>query len=189
MTDAQKPFFDCSRRDLIKGAAATSLFFIAKPAFALAPKPSILPVRSLAFLNTHTDEKLKITYFEDGQYVPGALSEIDHILRDFRTGDVERIDRALLDKLAVLHRMLGSSQPFQIISGYRSPKTNAMLNANSSGVAKKSQHTLGKAIDIRLGDRSIKDIRKAAMQLADGGVGYYPGSNFVHLDTGRTRHW
>lgn len=193
MTERKPPSFDCSRRDLVKGLAATSLLFIAKPAMALGSHsgshPGMLPVRSLAFINLHTDEKLKVTYFENGSYVDGALEEVDYILRDFRNGEIKAIDRKLLDKLAVLHRVLDSREPFRVISGYRSPETNAMLRARSSGVAKKSQHLLGKAIDIRLGDRKLSEVRRAAMAIGGGGVGYYPVSNFVHIDTGPERHW
>jgi uncharacterized protein YcbK (DUF882 family) len=188
--DERKPSsIQCSRRDILKGAAATSLFFIAKPALALEPVRPVLPVRALSFINLHTDEKLKVTYFENGKYVKGALEEVNFILRDFRNDEVKDIDVELLDKLAVLHRRLRSNAPFEIISAYRSPETNAMLHARSNGVATKSQHLLGKAVDVRLSDRDLKELRSAALKLGDGGVGYYPKSGFVHLDTGRTRSW
>ncbi len=186
---SQKPndSISSSRRSLIKGVAATSLFFIAKPAFSMESR--VLPVRSLSLVNLHTDEKVKVTYFEKGEYVHGALHEINYILRDFRNDQVKSIDPQLLDKLAILHKRLGSSSPFEIISGYRSPQTNSMLHARSNGVASKSQHLLGKAVDIRLRDRELHDIREAALSLGGGGVGYYPKSDFVHLDTGRERTW
>ena len=145
--------------------------------------------RTLAFHNTHTDEKLKATYVRGNTFDKGALQDINHILRDFRTGDVHPIDLQLLDLLTELHHKTGSSQPFQIISGYRSPKTNSMLSSESSGVAKRSMHLDGKAIDIRLGDVNLRDLHETAVSLKRGGVGMYTASNFVHVDTGRVRYW
>lgn len=145
--------------------------------------------RSLTFYNTHTDEKLSATYFRGNNLDQGALKDINYILRDFRTGDVFHMDLKLLDLLTELHRKTGSKQPFQIISGYRSPKTNQMLSSESSGVAKHSMHLDGKAIDIRLADVQLKDLRDTAMSMKRGGVGMYVSSNFVHVDTGRVRYW
>jgi uncharacterized protein YcbK (DUF882 family) len=145
--------------------------------------------RTLALYNTHTDEKLKATYCRGNAFDKGALTDINHILRDFRTGDVFPIDLKLLDLLTELHRKTGSKQPFQIISGYRSPKTNSMLNAESSGVAKRSMHLDGKAIDIRLADVNLRTLHETAVSLKRGGVGMYTASNFVHVDTGRVRYW
>ena len=174
-----------SRRSVLQfGAVATASLLIAPQTVFAADKP-----RSISFDNLHTGEKLKTTYWEDGGYVRGALKEIDWVLRDFRTGDVKPIDPGLLDILNVLHKQLDSSDPYGIISGYRSPATNAMLHENSNGVATKSLHMRGMAIDVRLGDRALKDLHKAALSLKAGGVGYYPRSDFVHIDTGRVRHW
>ena len=145
--------------------------------------------RALSFYNTHTDEKLSATYVRGNQFDKGALKDINHILRDFRTGDVHPIDLQLLDLLTELHRKTGSKQPFQIISGYRSPKTNSILSAESSGVAKRSMHLDGKAIDIRLADVRLTDLHATAVAMKRGGVGMYTGSNFVHVDTGRVRYW
>ena len=110
-------------------------------------------------------------------------------MRDFRTGDIHAIDVRLLDLLVALHQRMGSARPFDVISGYRSPATNAMLAAESNGVAKHSLHMEGKAIDIRLGDRRLTDLQVAALSLRRGGVGYYPQSNFVHVDVGPPRSW
>ncbi len=145
--------------------------------------------RGLAFYHTHTGERLKTVYYAGGDYVPDALEEINHLLRDFRTGDVSPIDPQLLDILAEVRALTGSRAEFQIISGYRSPQTNAMLRSTSSGVAKKSLHMQGRAIDVRLTQFDTAKLRKAALSLRAGGVGYYPGSDFVHLDTGRVRSW
>jgi uncharacterized protein YcbK (DUF882 family) len=170
-------------------AAATSLMVptvFAEGAFA-STGPS--DERTLNLYNTHTDEKLKATYLRGSSIDKGALKDINHILRDHRTGDVFPIDLKLLDLLTELHRKTGSKRPFEIISGYRSPKTNSMLNAESSGVAKRSMHLDGKAIDIRLADVKLKTLRDTAIAMKRGGVGMYTGSNFVHVDTGRVRYW
>ena len=145
--------------------------------------------KTLSFEHTHTGEKLKIIYFERGNYIKDALQEINYLLRDFRTDDIHPIDTALLDQLFYLKQTLGLNKPFHIISGYRSPFTNAQLRKHSHGVAEHSFHMQGKAIDIRVERLSSRTIRNAALTMAQGGVGYYPRNNFVHLDTGRFRTW
>ncbi|MDQ1316097.1 MAG: hypothetical protein QG662_2206, partial [Pseudomonadota bacterium] len=134
-------------------------------------------------------EKFDLPYWIQGDYVPEALAEINRVLRDHRTDQVAAIDTDLLDLLHRVNGTLGNSRPFQIISGYRSPASNQMLAGNSSGVAKRSLHMQGKAIDIRLPGIPLADLRRAGLNLQGGGVGYYPGSNFVHLDVGRVRTW
>ncbi len=145
--------------------------------------------KTLSFEHTHTGEKLKLTYFERGNYIKDALQEINYLLRDFRTDEIHPIDTALLDQLFDLKQTLGLNKPFHIISGYRSPFTNARLRKHSHGVAEHSFHLRGRAIDIRVEGVSSKTIRNAALAMAQGGVGYYPRSNFVHLDSGRFRTW
>ena len=145
--------------------------------------------KTLSFEHTHTGEKLKLTYFERGNYIKDALQEINYLLRDFRTDDIHPIDTALLDQLFDLKQTLGLNKPFHIISGYRSPFTNAQLRKHSHGVAEHSFHMQGRAIDISVEGVSSKMIRNAALNMAKGGVGYYPRSNFVHLDTGAFRTW
>jgi len=145
--------------------------------------------KTLSFEHTHTGEKLKLTYFERGNYIKDALQEINYLLRDFRTDDVHPIDTALLDQLFDVKQTLGLNKPFHIISGYRSPFTNAQLHNHSHAVAKQSFHMQGRAIDIRVEGVSSKMIRNAALNMAKGGVGYYPRDNFVHLDSGRFRTW
>jgi uncharacterized protein YcbK (DUF882 family) len=145
--------------------------------------------RSLSFYNTHTDERLNVCYFKNGSYCSDGLARINHILRDHRTGDIKAMDPMLLDLLACVHRQVGCSTPFHIISGYRSPKTNAELRKRTTGVAKLSYHMLGRAIDIRLPGCRTRRLRKVCLDLKKGGVGYYPHSNFVHLDTGTFRTW
>jgi uncharacterized protein YcbK (DUF882 family) len=146
----------------------------------------------LSFFHTHTGERLKVAYCCNGQYEPHALQQINRLLRDFRVGEVKPIDPKLLDLLHELGGTLQTDQPFHVISGYRSPLTNTMLRERGgahTGVASKSLHMVGKAIDIRIPGRKLDHVRGAARSLQLGGVGYYPSSNFVHLDTGRVRCW
>ena len=145
--------------------------------------------RELKFDNLHTGEKLNTTYWAEGQYVSASLADINHLLRDFRTGEVHPIDPKLLDLLHLLQQKTGNANPFQIISGYRSPKTNAQLRSASSGVARKSLHMQGRALDIRLPGTPLKELHRLACDARVGGVGLYTGSNFVHIDTGRVRYW
>jgi len=175
-----------TRRNFVAGAGTALLAARVSPALA-----SLGDVRSLAFDNLHTGEKLSIAYWTQGNYLPDALAEVNHLLRDFRSGDVHAIAPQLLDLLAVVRGRLETSAPFSVISGYRSPATNAMLRGENehSGVASKSLHMQGMAIDIRIADRSLTNLRDAALTLKGGGVGYYPTSDFVHVDVGRVRRW
>lgn len=145
--------------------------------------------RRLAFHHLHTGETIDCQYWKNGRYDPVALEDIDHVLRDWRTGDVRQMNRELLDLLTLVRNTLNSDKAYGIISGYRSPRTNAALRARSSGVAKLSQHMQGKAVDVRLAGASSAILHKVARRLALGGVGYYRKSDFVHLDVGRPRHW
>lgn len=145
--------------------------------------------RRLSFRHTHTGENERITYWRNGQYLNEDLQRLNHLLRDHRTGEVAEMDTSLLDLLYALQLQVGNRGEYEIISAYRSPKTNAMLRNNSSGVAKKSLHMLGKAIDVRLCGCDLKYLRDNALALKAGGVGYYPKSGFIHLDTGRVRRW
>jgi uncharacterized protein YcbK (DUF882 family) len=162
------------------GLASASGFAWALP----ADKP-----RRLKFLNTHTDETLDVTYYDDGRYVRDALKAVNKLLRDHRSGEVHRIDTALLDTLAAVRRRTESSAPFEIISGYRSPKTNASMRSHSSEVAKKSLHMEGRAVDVRQRGVDLDRLYAAARGLERGGVGYYPESRFVHVDVGDVRNW
>jgi uncharacterized protein YcbK (DUF882 family) len=145
--------------------------------------------RSLAFHSLHTGEKLRVVYFERGAYVSDALSAVDHVLRDFRTGEVREISRGLLDLLHRLSLSLETSAPFEVISGYRSPATNSSLRKAGRGVASGSLHMTGWAADVRVPGRELAAVRRAALDLRAGGVGYYPDSDFVHVDVGRVRFW
>ncbi len=148
-----------------------------------------IPSKMISLQNSHTGDRLRLTYFERGLYIEDALQEIDYVLRDYHTGDVHPIDPALLDQLHELKLRLGVNRPFNVISGYRSPETNANLRRHSDGVAKNSLHMQGRAVDIRLDGYDVRTIRDAALSMQRGGVGYYSASNFVHLDTGDLRTW
>ena len=173
-----------ARRHFLAGAGVS--LFVPRPARANEPG-----ARLLAFDNIHTGEKLKVEYWADGQYLPDALAQVNHVLRDFRSGDVHPIAPQLLDLLSVLRYRLETAEPVTVISGYRSPATNAMLRGEHehSGVATKSLHMQGMAIDIRIAGRSLAAVHTAALAQRGGGVGYYPQSDFVHVDVGRVRAW
>lgn len=186
------------RRAFLSLGAAAAATAVLPARLEAAKAPAIrtsarkAPVRTLSFLHTHTGERLKVEYCEGGKYQPQALQQINRLLRDFRVNEVKPIDPKLLDLLHELGGTLDSDQAYHVISGYRSPKTNAMLQARNgrhSGVASGSLHQVGKAIDIRLPGVKLADLHRAARSLRIGGVGYYPSSNFVHVDTGRVRYW
>ena len=160
-------------------------------AVLLLPAKPILAVdeRQLSFYHTHTKKELHVTYQRNGEFIDSALLEIDNFLFDFRTGDAAAIDPDLVDLVYEIRESLGSDGTFEVISAYRSPKTNEMLRGRSNGVARNSQHLLGKAIDVRLRDVETTKLRDAALAMQGGGVGYYEKSNFVHIDTGRVRRW
>ena len=145
--------------------------------------------RSLSFYHTHTKKTLDVTYSVGGEYVESALAEVNDFLGDFRSGDATVIDPELLDPIYDVRASLNSNGTFEVISAYRSPETNEMLRKLGRGVAKKSQHLLGKAIDVRLRNVDSIDLRDAAIKIKRGGVGYYEKSDFVHIDTGRVRRW
>jgi len=179
-----------TRRQILTAGVLGSLVCLS-PVQALA-KLSLTgaPERSLSLLNTHTGERLKeVVYWEKGEYIIDALENLNHVLRDHRTNQVHPIDPMTLDLMAAISRKVGAKQPFEIISGYRSPQTNRSLRNNSNGVAKNSYHMQGKAVDLRLPGIPLKTVRKAALDLRMGGVGYYSKSGFVHIDSGRVRSW
>ena len=173
------------RRHLLKSVLATSL------AGLLAPVKHALGMdeKRLSFYHTHTGKELDVTFARGDEFIQPALKEINDFLSDFRTGDATEIDPELLNLIYDIRESLGSKGRFEVISAYRSPKTNDMLRSRSSGVAKNSQHLKGKAIDIRLDDVELPKLRDAALAQMRGGVGYYAKSNFVHIDTGRVRRW
>ena len=177
------------RRSLLKaGILAVSGCIFPYTAFGALEKEQP-PDRSLSLYNLHTEENLKTVFWSRGEYISEALVDINYIFRDHRTGEIESIDKRLLDLLYVIGKRLGTKDPFKIVSGYRSPSTNALLSKKSSGVAKGSLHQQGKAVDIRVPGCELSSLRNAAIALKGGGVGYYPSANFVHIDVGKVRYW
>ena len=177
------------RRDFLKlGFVVTGAVlvpFSAMAAFDSRPRK----VKELAFYNTHTAERLRVCFCRNGKYDSGALIKINHILRDHRSGDIKAIDVQLLELLHAISDKTKPQAPFHIISGYRSPTTNKSLRKKNKGVASRSMHMLGKAVDIRIAGFSTRQLRNVARKMKGGGVGYYPKSDFVHVDTGRVRYW
>jgi uncharacterized protein YcbK (DUF882 family) len=156
---------------------------------ALQLEQLALAPRELSMRNLHTAEQVQVRYFEDGRYRPDALAQLSRLLRDHRSGEAATIDQRLFDQLHALAVSAQCSPHYEIISGYRSLATNEKLRANSEGVARRSLHTEGRAIDVRLSRVSCSRLRELAVTLRAGGVGYYAKSDFVHLDTGRFRTW
>lgn len=173
-----------SRRSLMGAGAAVCGLALARPVAAALPPPRIVKLQNL-----HTGEKVAAPYWADGAYLPDGLQSVAKVLRDHRTNDVHAIDPRLLDLLTRLRSKLDTSETFHVISGYRSPASNATLHAASSGVAEHSLHMDGMAIDIRVPGIDLKTVHLAALDLAAGGVGYYEKSQFVHVDVGRVRRW
>jgi uncharacterized protein YcbK (DUF882 family) len=179
------------RRSLLKfslGAAVGASLSVA-PLIGWATPLTDASMRTVALDNLHTGESMEAVYWADGDYIPDVLAAVNVHLRDFRTGDVHPIDPRLLDLLDAMTARTGTQSRFQVISGYRSAATNALLRERSEEVAKKSFHMSGMAIDVRLPDVDLDHLHAAALSLGLGGVGYYPESNFVHMDVGPVRTW
>jgi uncharacterized protein YcbK (DUF882 family) len=182
-----RPFFPASRRRFLRQGLGAA---VAAPLLALPRHVWAAPQRALAFDHLHTHERIDLVYATGADYLPEALGRLDHFLRDHYSGDVGHIDPGLHDVLHALRRVLGTERPYQVVSGYRSPLTNAHLKATrGGGVATRSLHMDGRAIDVRLPGVSLADLRDAALSLQAGGVGFYPREQFVHIDTGRVRRW
>ena len=177
------------RRDFLKlGLMVTGFMFNPLPvraAFESRPKK----IKTLTFYNTHTDERLHVDFFQNGQYDTAALTKINAILRDHRSGEIKTIDVKLLELLHAISNNTKSQAPLHVISGYRSTATNKLLRKKGKGVASKSMHMLGKAIDFRIPGFSTRQLQNVARKMKGGGVGYYSKSDFVHVDTGRVRYW
>lgn len=187
------PWLD--RRTLLKTGLLTMgtglVSALATPAFASMKMPSTSGAYKVAFRNGHTGESFDGVYRVGNKYLPDAFDQINHVLRDFRTGEEFPIDPRSIDIIYMLHNKMGGHQSFEVLSGYRSPQTNSMLREASarSGVARNSLHMVGQAIDLRMPGYSTHHIRDMAIDLRAGGVGYYPSSDFVHIDSGKVRHW
>lgn len=181
------PSIDMTRRNLVCLGMAALACSAARP--VLAATPRLKGMRALAFHNLHTDERLRVTYWKDGKYLPEAHERINFLLRDHYSGDVHNMDIRLMDLLHDLQYKTGNDGALEVISGYRSPQTNVNLARASGGVASRSYHMRGMAIDIRLPGTSLSKLRNVALAMRRGGVGYYPESQFVHVDVGPVRKW
>lgn len=177
-----------NRRIFLRSAATLAGSSVVPTAFAKLA-PAIDVEKELHLYNIHTGEFVKTTFQHAGHYDQQGLDQLDHLLRDHRSGESTLISRTLLDDIHTLQQLFKPNQAIEIISGYRSPKTNEKLRAMGHGVAKRSLHMQGKAIDIRIPGVNLRQVRKAALALKSGGVGYYPKSGFIHLDVGRVRQW
>lgn len=180
--------YQADRRGFLKlglGAVAALGFWMPDLSYAASAANG----REINLLNQHTGEKFRGEYWYRGKYLPDAFSEIKILMRDHRVNEQFPIDPRLMDVLYVMHHRLGNKTPFNIISGYRSPSTNAMLRKTTEGVARNSLHMTGQAADMRMPGISLKTLRDTGRSVRAGGVGYYPSSNFVHIDTGRVRSW
>jgi uncharacterized protein YcbK (DUF882 family) len=178
-----------TRRGLLGAFAATAV--IAAPTYsnAFGLLRGAGDIRRVRMYSGRTGESLDTIYWIEGEYIPEAVKEINHFMRDWRSGETIRIDPRNIDIMAASHRLMDVSEPYMMLSGYRSPKTNAMLRSKSRGVAKHSLHMVGQAADLRLKSRSVGQMAKAAEACNSGGVGRYSRSNFVHMDCGPIRSW
>lgn len=184
----EKKNVELSRRGFLTSMAGVAMT-LAAPGVIASTLPVSARDRELSFYNTHTGEKLSATFWSNGHFLKDGIEEISWLMRDHRAGTASPMDPQLLNLLHQLQAKVDHKGAFHVISGYRSPATNNMLNKNTSGVAKRSYHMLGKAIDVRLPGLDTRQLHKVAKSLKSGGVGYYSSSNFVHLDVGRVRYW
>lgn len=178
-----------SRREMLRLGALTAASLTVPSLAAAGFRIAHAPPRSLSIYNLHTAEKLSVVYWEGGRYLPDALSQIDYIMRDYRANALKPIKRGLLDLLVRINAALDTRAPFNLISGYRTPETNAMLHNRSEGVAAHSLHIEAMAADVAVPGCPLATLHSVAVALGGGGVGYYPRSDFVHVDIGRIRYW
>ncbi|TQS73037.1 DUF882 domain-containing protein [Rhodobacteraceae bacterium] len=178
-----------TRRGILGAFAATAVAAAPTMSNAFGFLRGAGDVRQIKMYSGRTGESIDTVYWIDGEYIDEALAEITHFMRDWRTGTRKNIDQRTIDIAAASHRLMGVNEPYIMLSGYRSPKTNAMLRSRSGGVAKNSLHMVGQAADLRLKSRSVNQMYSAASACKAGGVGKYSGSNFVHMDCGPVRTW
>lgn len=178
-----------SRRALLGAFAATAV--MAAPTYSKAAGllKNAGDIRRLKMYSARTGERIDMIYWVDGAYIRDAVEEISHFMRDWRTDTGMSMDTRTMDIMAASHNMLDVSEPYLLLSGYRTPQTNAMLRSKSRNVARNSLHIKGKAVDVRLSSRSVNQMARAASSCHAGGVGRYSGSNFVHMDCGPIRQW
>lgn len=178
-----------TRRGLLKAFAATTVAAAPTYSNAFGLLRGAGDIRRVQMYSGRTGEKINTIYWVDGEYVSEALDEVSHFMRDWRTNQIKGIDARTIDIMSAAHRLMDVSEPYMMLSGYRSPKTNSMLRSRSSGVAKNSLHMRGQAADLRLASRSVSQMARAAQACNAGGVGKYSRSNFVHMDCGQVRTW
>jgi uncharacterized protein YcbK (DUF882 family) len=179
-----------TRRNLLKGGLILAAGLVMPTTGFCRPDQFLSTESAISLQNLHTGEELRnLVYQADGEYLPDSLERLNWLLRDYRTDEVQQIDPSLFDMVHAINTRLCSTEPVQVISGYRSPETNEMLRRQNSGVARHSLHVKGMALDIRMTGCSLIQLKKAAKSLRVGGVGYYPKSQFVHIDTGPVRYW
>ena len=178
-----------TRRSVLGAFAATAV--AAAPTFANAAGflRGAGDIRRIKMYSGRTGERIDMIYWIEGNYIKDAVSELNYFMRDWRTDGVKSMDLRTVDIMAASHNLLDVSEPYMLLSGYRSPQTNAMLRSRSGGVAKNSLHMRGQAADLRLASRSVNQMARAAIACNGGGVGRYSGSNFVHMDCGQVRNW
>ena len=178
-----------TRRSVLGAFAATAV--AAAPTFANAAGflRGAGDIRRIKMYSGRTGERIDMIYWIEGNYIKDAVSELNYFMRDWRTDGVKSMDLRTVDIMAASHNLLDVSEPYMLLSGYRSPQTNAMLRSRSRGVAKNSLHMHGQAADLRLASRSVNQMARAAIACNGGGVGRYSGSNFVHMDCGQVRNW
>jgi len=187
MTDNGSAGF--TRRGLLAAFAATAV--VAAPTYAKASGflRGSGDIRRLRMYSPRTGEKLDMIYWVEGDYIKDAVTEVHHFMRDWRNNKAIGIDLRTIDIMTAAHNLMDVSEPYMLLSGYRSPETNSMLRSKSRGVAKNSLHLKGQAADLRLASRSVSQMARAAISCHAGGVGRYSGSNFVHMDCGPVRSW
>ncbi|WP_227286142.1 MULTISPECIES: YcbK family protein [Paracoccaceae] len=178
-----------TRRALLRVFAASAVSAAPVMANAFGFLRGAGDIRKLSMYNGRTGESMDMIYWIDGDYIGPALDEVNHFMRDWRQNEVRRIDTRTIDIMAAAHNLLETSEPYTLLSGYRSAATNAMLRSRSRGVARHSRHMTGEAADLRINSRSVSQIARAAAACNAGGVGRYSGSNFVHMDCGPVRTW
>lgn len=178
-----------TRRALLGAFAATTV--AAAPTFANAAGflRGAGDIRRIKMYSGRTGERIDMIYWIEGEYIKDAIREVNYFMRDWRNDAAVSMDTRTIDIMAASHNLLDVSEPYMLLSGYRSPQTNAMLRSKSRGVAKNSLHMRGQAADLRLASRSVNQMAKAAIACHGGGVGRYSGSNFVHMDCGQVRSW
>ena len=178
-----------TRRGVLRAFAATAVTAAPVMANATGFLRGAGDIRRIRMYNGRAGESLDMIYWIEGDYLADSLNEVNYFMRDWRNDEVHTIDIRTVDIMTAAHRLMDTDEPYTLLSGYRSPETNALLRARSTGVARNSLHMQGEAADLQLRDRTVSDMYRAAQACAAGGVGRYSGSGFVHMDCGPVRTW